>query len=633
MRHWYQYIAPALIIAMVWLLPIATRAQSTAGLTGVRDTGYSIRSEYNKLKKAYPFIRVPDDGSYQKVLLETDKVYCRSPRDLKLDVIAPAKKGRADAAAIMIIHGGGWRSGDRSQHHSLALRLASLGYVCFTPEYRLSTEALYPAAVDDLRAALGWIASQSKKYGFSRDKIVVAGFSAGGQLAALLATTTGIRQQSTACLAPPTQLAALVDLDGTLSFTHVESGEGDDSKKTSAASYWFGYSKKDGRAIWEDASPLKHVGPKTPPTLFINSSVARMHAGRDDFMSVLKQYKIPVAVKTFITAPHSFPLFEPWIDSTVSVIDSFLKATPLVNTFRSAITVAADGSGDFASVQEAFNSIPLGNTKRVTIHIRPGIYREKLFLDSTKNNISLEGEVAERTVLVYADHTGKISPGGDTINTYTSQSFFIGGDGFRAKNISFVNDAGFNAGQAVAVHVRADRCAFLQCRFTGFQDVLFLSAAGKRQYFEDCYIEGTTDFIFGASIAWFENCVINSKKNSHITAASTPADQPFGFVFNRCKLIADTSIDRVSLGRPWRPYASVTYLYTEMGKHITSAGWDNWKNVANEKTARFSEYKNSGPGGDRSSRLPWTKELREDEAKKITKKAVLKNWDPKKDLK
>jgi len=605
-------------------------AQSLAGVTGIRDTGYSIHSEYNKLKKTYPFIRVPDDENDEAATIVKDLVYCRSPRDLKLDIIAPVKKARGEATAIMIIHGGGWRSGDRSQHYSLARRLASLGYVCFTPEYRLSTEALYPGAVDDLRAALGWIASQSKKYGFSRDKIVVAGFSAGGQLAALLATTTGISQHANTCYAPPAQLAALIDLDGTLSFTHAESGEGDDSKKISAATYWFGYSRKEGRAIWEEASPLKHAGPKTPPTLFINSSVARMHAGRDDFMAVLKQYKIPVAVKTFTTAPHSFPLFEPWIDSTVSVIDSFLKATPLVHHFRSAINVASDGSGDFVSMQEAFNSIPQGNTKRVTIRIRPGIYREKLFLDSTKQNISLEGEDAARTVLVYADHTGKISPGGDTINTYTSQSFFIGGDGFRARNISFANDAGFNAGQAVAIHVRADRCAFFQCHFTGFQDVLFLSAAGKRQYFEDCYIEGTTDFIFGASTAWFENCLINSKKNSHITAASTPMDQSFGFVFNRCTLIADSLVDRVSLGRPWRPYASVVYLYTEMGKHITPAGWDNWKNVANEKTARYAEYKSAGPGGLSSLRHSWTKQLREDEAKKITKKIVLKNWDPKK---
>jgi pectinesterase len=227
----------------------------------------------------------------------------------------------------MIIHGGGWRSGNRTQHYPLAQRLADLGYVCFTPEYRLSTEALYPAAVYDLKAALRWIHTNAKKYNVDTSKIAVLGFSAGGQLAALLGTTVDKQKfDGKDCNNRfSSAVQAIIDLDGTLSFVHSESGEGDDSKKISAATYWFGYSKKDNYTLWEEASPLTYVGKNTPPTLFINSSVDRMHAGRNDFIKVLNANNIYSEVKTFTDAPHSFPLFDPWFEPTVKYIDEFLK--------------------------------------------------------------------------------------------------------------------------------------------------------------------------------------------------------------------------------------------------------------------------------------------------------------------
>jgi pectinesterase len=246
---------------------------------------------------------------------------------LSLDAFYPAGKSPEKRPAIVIIHGGGWRSGNRAQHHPLAQHLATRGYVCFTVNYRLSTQEQYPAAIYDLKKVLRWVVQNAGKYHVDTGKIAVMGFSAGGELAAFLGTTVGdpkfegyIRPKE-----QPAPIDAVVDIDGTLSFTHPESGEGDDSKKISAATYWLGYAKKDSLALWQEASPLTHAGPHTPPTLFINSSVARMHAGRDDYIKILDQYKIYSEVKTFENAPHSFCLFDPWFQPTVTYIDDFLK--------------------------------------------------------------------------------------------------------------------------------------------------------------------------------------------------------------------------------------------------------------------------------------------------------------------
>lgn len=317
-----------LFASLLWVTVQAT-AQSTAGITSVRDTSYSTRSAYNSIHKQYPDAKAAEEFHPSTINEKKDLVYCRiGERKLLLDAFYPSQKSKAKRAAVLIVHGGGWRSGSRTQHYPLAQHLAALGYVCFTAEYRLSTEALYPAAVYDLKAALRWIRANAKKYNVDTGKIAVAGFSAGGQLAALLGTTNGdARFEGESCEAKQSSaVQAIVDLDGTLSFVHPESGEGDDSKKPSAGTYWFGYSKKENAALWGDASPLAHVSKATPPTLFINSSVARMHAGRDDFMKVLKANNIFVDVKTFADAPHHFPLFEPWFTPMVGYIDEFLKS-------------------------------------------------------------------------------------------------------------------------------------------------------------------------------------------------------------------------------------------------------------------------------------------------------------------
>jgi pectinesterase len=300
------------------------------------------------------------------------------------------------------------------------------------------------------------------------------------------------------------------------------------------------------------------------------------------------------------------------------------------------IMVAQDGSGNYKTVQAAFDDVPTGNKQPVEIFIKKGVYKEALSLTKGKDFVTLVGEDRTRTILTYNNHTGLSTPKGDTVNTYTSASFFIYADNFKASNITFQNNAGFTAGQAVAVFANGDKLIFDRCNFIGFQDVLFCSGAGSRQYYSDCYIEGTTDFIFGPATAVFQSCHIHSKKNSHVTAASTPQDVPYGFVFFDCTLTADTNVHKVSLGRPWKPYASVTYIRCNIGPHIISEGWNNWKNPANEATARYAEYQCTGPGAKTSGRVKWTKQLSDAEAKRFTIKNILggkDNWNPLKTLK
>lgn len=304
---------------------------------------------------------------------------------------------------------------------------------------------------------------------------------------------------------------------------------------------------------------------------------------------------------------------------------AFLFAA-ITNFAQVRFTVDKNGGGDFTTVQAAFDKVPLNNKKQVIITLRPGVYKEKLHLDSSKDNVLLTSGDRFNTIITYDDHAGKRAPSGDTINTRTSWSFLVNANNFHAVNISFENSAGFNAGQAVAVEVRGDKAMFENCRFLGHQDVLFTNSDKSRQYYRNCYIEGTTDFIFGSATAWFERCHIHSKKNSHITAAATKKEQLYGYVFNECIFTADTSINKVSLGRPWQPYASVTYLRCYLDRHIIPQGWDNWKKPGNEKTARYAEYKNYGPGANTAQRVAWSRQLTDSEAAEIRLRTVLGGW-------
>lgn len=608
-------------------------AQSLAGITGARDTSYNIQNEYNKNLKNYPFIHIARETPYEYINEEKNIVYCKTKeRELRLDVFSPKEKSSIKRTAIIFIHGGGWRSGNKAMHYPLLQQLAALGYVCITPEYRLSTEALYPAAIYDIKTVIRWVRKNAKKYNIDVNKIVVSGHSAGGELAAFMGATNGMAAfEGNGCYREfSSKVNAVIDLDGTLAFIHPESGEGDDSKRTSSATYWFGYSKTENPELWKQAAPLTHVGKHSPNFLFINSGVERMHAGREDFIDILThKYGIYSETHTLEGAPHSFILFNPWFDTTISYIDKFLRTIFLVKKIGKTITVSKGDTDDFRTVQEAINSVPDKNKTPVTIFIRKENYKEKIFIDSLKGFITLVGEDPYYTILSYDDHTGKVSPTGDSINTRTSWSFKILAKNFTAKDLTFRNDAGFTAGQAVAVESDGDKAMFINCRFIGNQDVLFTNNDKSRQYYENCYIEGTTDFIFGSSTVWFERCHIYSKKNSHVTAAATPKEKEFGYVFNWCELDGDTSLHNVSLGRPWRPYAAVAYLHCYIGQHIKAEGWSVWNNNDNHLTARYAEFSNFGPSSGTEGRVKWAKQLSDEEVKKYTLLNVLSGWNPK----
>ncbi len=623
----------SVIIVQLLLAFVYTRAQSIAGISGTRDTSYNITNEYNKHLKNYPNLQIVKEFSYPYITEEKNISYCKTTeRELKLDVFSPREKSTTKRTAILFIHGGGWRSGNKAMHYPLLQQLASLGYVCITPEYRLSTEALYPAAVHDIKSAIRWVRKNAATYNIDVNRIIVSGHSAGGELAAFMGATNGMTQfEGNGCYKEySSKVNAVIDVDGTLAFIHPESGEGDDSKRISAATHWFGYSRTENPDLWKQAAPLTHAGKHTPPTLFINSSVARMHAGREDFISILKQHKIYSAIKTLEGSPHTFILFNPWFDSTVVYMDKFIRNVfpAEQKKFDRAITVAQDGSGDYKTVQAAINAVPVNNKKPIAITIKKGIYKEKILIDSLRPFITIVGEDKLNTVLTCNDHTGKLAPNGDTINTRTSWSFKIMADNFTARDITFQNDAGFSAGQAVAVESDGDKAVFINCRFIGNQDVLFTNSERSRQYYENCYIEGTTDFIFGSSTVWFEKCHIYSKKNSHITAASTPKEKEFGYVFNWCRLEGDTSLNNVSLGRPWRPFAAVAYLHCYIGRHIKAEGWSVWNKNDNHLTSRYAEYNNFGPSSNPETRAKWAKQLTTDEAGKYSLTNVFKGWNP-----
>lgn len=304
------------------------------------------------------------------------------------------------------------------------------------------------------------------------------------------------------------------------------------------------------------------------------------------------------------------------------------------------LTVALDGSGDHKSIQEAINSVRDLGPRQVTIHIKKGIYHEKLVIPSWKTRISLIGEDPDSTIITNADYSGKPVAGGrdaygrNQMSTYTSYTVLVQGDDLYAENLTIINAAG-RVGQAVALHVEADRCVFKNCRLLGNQDTLYLAKGNSRQYYEDCYIEGTTDFIFGEATAVFRRCTIKSLVNSYITAAATTQRQPFGFVFFDCKLISAPEADKVYLGRPWRSYAKTVFINTQMGGHILPQGWDSWKGDTmfpdKEKTVFYAEYNSTGNGGKTKSRASWSKQLTGAELKKYTIRNILggrDNWDP-----
>jgi len=289
--------------------------------------------------------------------------------------------------------------------------------------------------------------------------------------------------------------------------------------------------------------------------------------------------------------------------------------------------VAADGSGNFKTVQEAIHAVPDFRNKTTIIFIKKGIYKEKLILAASKKNVKFIGESLNETILTYDDYAQKKNAFGEEKGTSGSSSFYIYGEGFSAENITFENSSG-PVGQAVAVWAGGDKLIFTNCRFLGFQDTLYTYGGNNRQYYKNCYIEGTVDFIFGASTAWFESCTIFCKKAGYITAASTADTTKFGYVFNKCKIKGDAPANSFYLGRPWRAYAKVAYLNCELPDFIRPEGWNNWGKESNEKTAYYAEYKNTGKGAVPKNRVNWSHQLTDEEYRDYILENVFRGWNP-----
>ena len=287
----------------------------------------------------------------------------------------------------------------------------------------------------------------------------------------------------------------------------------------------------------------------------------------------------------------------------------FAAITGKAANYKREITVAQDGSGDFTTITESLEAIRAFMDYKVTVNIRNGVYREKIIIPSWIQNVDFIGENADSTIITWADHANI-----DNMGTFRTFTVRVDGNNLRFRNLTIENNAE-PLGQAVALHTEGDRLAFFNCRFLGNQDTIFTGAPYSRLYFCDCLIEGTTDFIFGGATALFDGCEIYSRRDSYITAASTPEDSPAGYVFYNCRLTAAPGVSKVYLGRPWRPYAATVFIDCEMGAHIVPEGWDNWRDPANEQTARYGEYGSTGPGGDTSKRVEWAKRLTDDDVK------------------
>lgn len=285
--------------------------------------------------------------------------------------------------------------------------------------------------------------------------------------------------------------------------------------------------------------------------------------------------------------------------------------------WKREIVVSRDGTGDYRTLTEAMEGIRAFMDYKVTVFIKNGVYKEKVIVPSWLENVDFVGESMENTIITYDDHANINKMG--TFRTYTVK---VEGNTITFKNLTIENNAA-RLGQAVALHTEGDRLMFINCRLLGNQDTIYTGAKGTRLHFLNCYIEGTTDFIFGPSTALFEGCTIHSKSNSYITAASTPADIEVGYVFKNCKLTADAGVDKVYLGRPWRPYAATVFINCEMGKHICPVGWDNWRNPENEKTSRYAEYGSTGEGASTDARVKWAKQLTKKEAEKYNDKKYI----------
>lgn len=316
----------------------------------------------------------------------------------------------------------------------------------------------------------------------------------------------------------------------------------------------------------------------------------------------------------------------------------FLCAAAVLRAAPDAV-VAADGTGQYTSLQEAISKAPLSTDSAATrwvILVKPGTYHERIYVQRERGRIHVVGEDAATTIVTFGQHANLPGPDGKPIGTFRTPTVQVDGDGMIWENLTLANSAGEPGprpdgppvAQALALRADGDRLVFRRCRFLGWQDTILVNRG--RHYFEDCTIEGSVDFIFGAATAYFKRCAIRVVKDGYVTAASTPKDAPHGFVFADCTITGVPGI-RAYLGRPWRDYARTVFLRTAMTAVIRPEGWDNWKKPGAERTTFYAESGSTGEGASRATRVPWAKQLTAAEAAALTPERVLggaDGWNP-----
>ncbi|MGN7760999.1 pectinesterase family protein [Paenibacillus sp. 22594] len=291
------------------------------------------------------------------------------------------------------------------------------------------------------------------------------------------------------------------------------------------------------------------------------------------------------------------------------------------------ITVSKNSTEGFASLQAALDSIPQEHTSEVTIRIKPGIYEEKITVGTEAPPILLLGEDPLSTILTWSDNAHTLGADGEPLGTFRSGTLNVFAEHFTAENLTIRNASGPGTGQAVAAFIDAGQAVFRRVRLLGDQDTLY-TGQGK-QYYDNCYIEGDVDYIFGAATALFDHCHLHNKRSrGYITAASTPEGADFGYVFLDCRITGGEGVSEVYLGRPWRPHAHVAFIRTNMDGSVIGEGWHNWGQPEREATSRYEEFGSSGPGAHPEARVAWSRQLNPQEASEYRVLTVLDGWHP-----
>ena len=541
-----------------------------------------------------------------------------------LDVSMPDGNGPFPIA--ILIHGGGWSTGDKAKDFAwLKQPLTDAKFTWFAINYRLAPKYRWPACIDDVQAALTWVRAHAGEYKGDPKRIALIGYSAGAHLVCYCVThlSSADQIQGVAVYAPPTDLELDLPERGGLSQS-LQNLLGQPHELTDQS-----------RQMLHDISPIHFIKPGLPPFLIVHGDADKSvpYPGTLNFQAKLQEAGVPCELVTMKGALHNSAKWDNFDKTyTAKTIDWLVRTvadpTPTTQPVPTEITVAADGSEKYKTVQDAINAVPQFNPPRdFVIHMKPGKYRELLYIQHEKLFVHLVGEDPEKTIITYDLFAKMPGPDGQPISTFRTPTFTIDADHFTAENLTFENSAG-PKGQALAVRIDGDAVAFRNCRFLGYQDTIFVNRG--RHYFQDCYITGAVDFIFGAATDYFEHCHIHCLANGYITAASTPQNQKFGFVFNHCTVTSEPGV-KTYLGRPWRPFAATTYLNTEMSDAVRPLGWNDWGHADRQPTSRYSEFNSTGPGASPNQRANWTHALTADQAAELTPDRVLgrsDHWQP-----